>query len=182
MKNIILILLLFVSGTAFSQVIIGDAVGTATDKTSVLVEFAAGQNKGIILPYVKTIPAGSGLVEGTIILDASDPTKAKVKFYKGSSTWFDLSSGDEANISTAMDIQSSTVTENPSARAIIGSRVSDADGVLVLESQTKAMVLPMVTSTDDIPNPAPGMLVYINKTGAKRLAVFNGSKWTYWKP
>ena len=182
MKNIILILLLFVSGTAFSQVIIGDAVGTATDKTSVLVEFAAGQNKGIILPYVKVKPAGTGLVEGTIILDASDPTKAKVKYYNGSPIWVDLSSGDKADITSAMTIQSSTVIENSSARAIIGARVSDADGVLVLESQTKAMILPMVTSTDDIPNPAPGMLVYINKTGAKRLAVFNGAKWTYWKP
>ena len=182
MKNIILILLLFVSGTAFCQVIIGDAVGTATDKTSVLVEFAAGQNKGIILPYVKVKPAGTGLVEGTIILDASDPTKAKVKYYNGSPIWVDLSSGDKADITSAMTIQSSTVIENSSARAIIGARVSDADGVLVLESQTKAMILPMVTSTDDIPNPAPGMLVYINKTGAKRLALFNGAKWTYWKP
>ena len=81
-----------------------------------------------------------------------------------------------------MSIQSSTITEDASARAIIGSNVSAADGVLILESETKAMVLPMVESTDDVPDPAPGMLVYINKTGAKRLAVFNGAYWTYWKP
>lgn len=182
MKNIVLILLLLVSGTAFSQVIIGDAVGTATNKTSVLLDFATGQNKGIILPYVKAKPTGAGLVEGTIILDATDPTKAKVKYYNGSPTWVDLSNGNEANITSTMSIQSSTITEDANAKAIIGSNFSVADGVLVLESETKAMVLPMVASTDDVPNPAPGMLVYINKTGAKRLAVFNGANWTYWKP
>jgi hypothetical protein len=53
---------------------------------------------------------------------------------------------------------------------------------LVLESPNKAMVLPMVLDTNNIPDPAPGMMVYVNKTGAKRLAVFNGNKWTYWKP
>ena len=182
MKNIVSILVMLVSGTAFSQVIIGDAIGTASNKTSVLVEFAAGQNKGIILPYVKVKPAGAGLVEGTIVLDASDPTKAKVKYYNGSPTWVDLSSGNEANVTSALTIQASAITEDASSRAIIGAKTSDADGVLILESQTKAMVLPMVASTDDIPRPAPGMMVYINKAGAKRLAVFNREGWTYWKP
>ena len=64
-KHIFLILALAVSSTAFSQVIIGDDVGTvpAGQKTSVLLEFALGQNKGIILPYVRTLPTGTGLVE-----------------------------------------------------------------------------------------------------------------------
>lgn len=182
MKNIASVLLLLVSGSVFSQVIIGGAVGTATDKTSVLLDFAAGQNKGIILPYVTAKPAGANLSEGTIVLDASDSTKAKVQYYNGLPDWVDLSSGNEANITSHMSIQPSAITDDASAKAIIGANVSSADGVLVLESQTKAMILPMVASTDDIPDPAPGMLVYINKTGAKRLAVFNGDFWTYWKP
>lgn len=181
MKNIVSIFLIIISNTVFSQVIIGNNVGTAVDKTSVLLDFAAGENKGIILPYVKVTPAGAGLVEGTIVLDASDPTKAKVKYYNGSPTWVDLSSGNEANITTAMTIQSGALTEDVAAKAIIGSNRSSADGVLVLESQTKALILPMVASTDDVPKPAPGMMVYINKAGAKRLAVFNGVGWTYWK-
>ena len=44
------------------------------------------------------------------------------------------------------------------------------------------MVLPIVNSIDNIVNPSPGMMVYVNKAGAKRLAVFNGSKWSFWKP
>jgi len=184
MKNIFSIIAILFSYVAFSQVIVGDNIGTSTDKTSVLLEFASGQNKGIILPYVRTIPSGAGLVEGTLILDATDPTKAKVKLYKGNPNWTDLSGGGEADISTIMSSQPSApnVTEDTTSKAIIGDTSTTADGVLVLESTNKAMVLPMVNSTDDIVNPAPGMLVYINKTGAKRLAVFNGEGWTYWKP
>ncbi|WP_374442571.1 hypothetical protein [Epilithonimonas sp.] len=162
----------------FSQVIIGDNTGTATNKTSVLLEFA-NQNKGIILPYNRILPSGSGLAEGTILLDANDPTNAKVKYYNG--TWQDLSSGNGANVSSYLLLQPSSVVEDTTRGAIIGSKTSSANGVLILESLNKAMVLPMVENTDNIADPAPGMMVYINKTGAKRLAVFNGSKWTFWK-
>jgi hypothetical protein len=167
-------------------------VGTAAanKKSAVLLEFALGQNKGIILPYVRTMPSGVNLTEGTILVDATDATKAKVKYYNGS--WQDLSSGNEANLNqfsvsggatqNVMTAQPSTVTEVADSKAVIGANSSAAKGVLVLESTTKAMVLPIVAKTDDVPDPAPGMMVYVNKTGAKRLAVFNGAKWTYWAP
>lgn len=74
------------------------------------------------------------------------------------------------------------VIEEPNSKAIIGANSTDADGVLVLESTTKAMVLPSVADTNNVLDPAPGMMVYINKAGAKRLAVYNGNSWTYWKP
>lgn len=169
---------LFFTQFLFSQVIIGGTAGTASNKTSVLLEFE-GQNKGIILPYTRSLP--SSPAEGTILLDASTSSEARVKFYNGS--WVDLS-GQDANITDALLIQpsASQVTEDNNTKSIIGSNSSPADGVLILESQTKAMVLPTVQNTDDIVNPSPGMLVYINKTGAKRLAVFNGSKWSYWMP
>ncbi|KFE99829.1 hypothetical protein IX39_03995 [Chryseobacterium formosense] len=190
MKKIISTICMISSVYYSSQVIIGDAVGTAptAQKTSVLLEFAAGQNKGLILPYVRTIPTGAALVEGTILLDATDSTKAKVKYYNGvtsggASGWIDLSQGHEANITTQMTLQptSATVTEDTGAKVIIGADTSSADGVLVLESNTKALLLPIVNDTNNIPDPAPGMMVFINKTGAKRLAVYNGAGWTYWK-
>ncbi|WP_312765644.1 hypothetical protein [Epilithonimonas sp.] len=192
MKNLFLTISLTFYNFSFSQVIIGNTTGTvpAGQKTSVLLEFAAGQNKGIILPYVRTVPSGSGLVEGTLILDATDATKAKIKYYNGVTStespdgWIDLSNGNTADISAAINIQptSAVVAEEPSAKVIIGADTTSAEGVLVLESDTKAMVLPMVNNTDDVPDPAPGMLVYINKSGAKRLALFNGEGWTFWKP
>ncbi len=192
MKNLLTIVIFLIFNLAFSQVIVGNNVGTVPtgQKSSVLLEFAAGQNKGMILPYLRTLPSGEGLVEGTIILDASNPTNSKIKYYNGQITlqsadgWVDLSSGKSADISNYMTIQPSLafITEDPSGKVIIGANDTLADGVLVLESDSKAMVLPMVENTDEVPDPAPGMMLYINKAGAKRLAVFNGEGWTYWKP
>ncbi len=191
MKQLFSIISIALYNTAYSQVIIGNTTGTvpAAQKTSVLLEFAAGQNKGIILPYLRTLPSGSGLVEGTIIVDARDANNAKVKYYNGiiglqsSDGWFDLSNGNTADISSAMATQPAiaTVTEDAMAKVIIGANSSVVDGIMVLESDTKAMVLPMVNSTDDVMDPAPGMMVYINKEGAKRLAIYNGAAWTFWK-
>ena len=171
-------IVLFCSQLFFSQVIIGGTAGSSANKTSVLLEFE-GQNKGIILPYTRELP--SSPAEGTLLLDSSSPTAARVKYYNGS--WIDLS-GQDADVTSALAVQptSSQVTEDDNAKTIIGAASSQADGVLVLESQTKAMLLPSVESTDDIASPSPGMIVYINKAGAKRLAVFNGSKWSYWMP
>lgn len=179
MKKIIVSLpVILFNQLLFSQVIIGGTTGTASNKTSVLLEFE-GQNKGIILPYTRTLP--SSPTEGTLILDASTSSAARVKLYNG--TWVDLS-GQDADITSSLLIQptSSQTAEDSNAKSIIGNSSSQADGVLILESQTKAMVLPTIENTDDIINPSPGMLVYIKKTGAKRLAVFNGNKWAYWMP
>ncbi|KEY18700.1 hypothetical protein [Kaistella antarctica] len=185
MKNIITIILLGMITGIKAQVIIGDALGTTTDKTSVLLDFAAGQNKGLILPYVRELPTSNALTEGAIILDATRPTSARVKFYNGSS-WVDLS-GQDANLVNPIDhlaVQPSILAapESLIAKAIIGAKSSVADGVLVLESDTKAMILPIVSDVQKIPKPSPGMMVYVNKTGKKRLAVFNGAKWSFWKP
>lgn len=186
MKKLISIISIITSCNIFSQVIIGDKIGTVSDKTSVLLEFANNGNEGLILPYVISKP--STPTEGTILLDATTPAKARVKYYNGvidttksPEGWQDLS-GQDADVSLALNDQPTTITEVTGSKAIIGSSSSSADGVLVLESDTKAMVLPVVATTDNIPSPSPGMIVFINKSGAKRLAVFNGSKWSYWKP
>ena len=78
MKKNIMTIFTVISVGAYSQVIIGDNVGTASDKTSVLLEFANTNNKGIILTYVRTLP--SAPTEGTIVLDSSIPTAARVKY------------------------------------------------------------------------------------------------------
>lgn len=162
-----------------AQVTIGDAIGTAYDKTSVLLDFSANQNKGILLPYLRTLPQNPS--EGTLVLDASDPLQARVKYFNGS--WIDLSSQD-ADITNHLSEQPTNLetTELPEAKTIIGATSTAADGVLVLESTTKSMILPIVDDVQNIINPSPRMIVYINKSGAKRLAVYNGNKWSFWKP
>jgi hypothetical protein len=201
MKKIIIASLTLVSSMAFSQVIISGKTGTATNKTAVLLEFQDKTedgtntkiNKGIVLPYVRTMQAATDLTPGTILVDASTATKAKVKYYAPGNAnadtttgWVDLSSGNEADISAALAKQplstgANAVIENANSKAIIGATTTPAKGVLVLESTTKSMLLPQVASTDDVKDPAPGMMVYLNGTN-KRLAVFNGAKWTFWAP
>lgn len=185
MKKSLITILFACASTMSAQVIIGDAVGTATTKTSVLLEFAANQNKGIIIPYVRIIPQSPA--EGTILLDVSTPTAARMKLYNanmayGTSGWLDLS-GKGADITDAMTVQPnfSSAPEISSTKTIIGNVTSPANGVLVLESTTKAMVLPIVSDVQDILSPSPGMMVYVNKPGSKRLAVYNGAVWSFWR-
>lgn len=189
LTKITLIAAAFLSGGASAQVIIGDAVGTAPagQKTSVLLEFANTNNKGIILPYVRTKAATP--TEGSIILDASNPAAARVKYYNGVTTqnpdgWVDLS-GQDGNLGTLLNSQptEAQVPETAAAKSIIGAATTAVnDGVLVLESTTKAMVLPQVDDVNNIPSPSPGMMVFVRKEGSERLAVFNGSKWSFWRP
>ena len=107
MKNIATAIFLGCIALTNAQVIIGDAVGTVPltplsvpgvpNKTSVLLEFAAGQNKGIIVPYLTVpLPLASAANRGTILLDASDATKARLK-YSNETGWVDLS-GQDANL------------------------------------------------------------------------------------
>lgn len=174
MKKIITLSAIFLYKMFFAQVIFGDAIGTAANKTSVLLEFANTNNKGIILPYVKSLP--NAATPGTLLLDASNSSKARIKYYNGA--WQDLS-GKDGNMGTVLTQQTNDI-EKTNAKVIIGSNTSSADGVLVLESVTKAMIIPIVSDVNNIPSPSPGMMVYINKIGAKRLAFFNGSVWSFW--
>lgn len=182
MKKILLTVMFSGFGLLHAQVIIGGTTGTTSNKTSVLLEFAQGQNKGIILPYVRTVPQSP--TPGTLLLDASAPDNARVKYYKGgtSPAYVDLS-GQGANVTSVLTTQPEGVAELPTSRTIITDRSGTVpEGVLVLDSASRAMVLPTVADVQDIPRPSPGMMVYVNKSGAKRLAVFNGSKWSFWQP
>lgn len=210
MKNMnrfyVIFIMLMLPIISFAQVIIGDDKGTAPAdrKKSVLLEFANTNNKGIILPYVTTkvlnndsllVDNNAVFIEGSLILDVTDPSEARVKYYAGKTNdgedigWFDLS-GQSADISEIVasqrPMQQSNVKDSieEPGYAIIGDNNSSVKnaGVLILESETKAMVLPHVDDVNKIINPSPGMLVYVNKNGAKRLAVFNGRRWSFWKP
>ena len=176
MKNILIALIfIFCKNNISAQVIFGDAVGTAANKTSVLMEFPNTGNRGLILPYVTNKTAIT--TPGSIILDASTPTAAKVKYYNGT-TWVDLSV-QPTDVSSYLTIQP-LARENANAKVVIGSETSTSDGILVLESATKAMVLPMTTSYQNIVNPAPGTMVLLTDATIKILAVFNGTQWSFW--
>lgn len=167
-RNISIIAALIVFNSFSAQVAIGKQ--TVDGKSTVLdFDNVSGNTKGLILPATSGFPTGT-LVNGTLIFDLTDN---KVKVYEND-TWKSLS--DTGN--------SSAVITNNSAESgkgvIMGEASSAADGVLVLESQDKAMILPKVATPHlSVKNPYPGMICY--DTTSKTLAIFDGSVWNYWK-
>lgn len=144
--------------------------------SSVSIEFGT-ENRGLILPYVENKAGVSE--EGTLIYDTTDH---KVKYLNGSNSWVNYSE-DDGTADTIGEADLSIQTGKSdllTAKVGIGNPTS-TDGILVLEDNNKAMILPKVASPhENIINPAPGMMVYdITK---KQLAVYNGKVWTFWKP
>ncbi|WP_210150871.1 hypothetical protein [Chryseobacterium scophthalmum] len=159
-----------------AQVAIGKG---SVSNSSVSLEFAENENRGMILPWVTSTGAVAGVADGSFVYDLSDH-KVKVKYSGG---WKDLSVDTNGATGTAEIQIQNDATENTNAKVSIGrpTSVPEANGILVLEDQTKAMILPKVASPHlNIINPAPGMMVY--DTTAKQLAVFNGTVWSFWKP
>lgn len=189
MNKLVIIVSVLISVPAFSQVRIGSSnTVNSVSNTSVLLEFGVDGDKGIILPYVETVPSGANNAKGgTIIFDVSANTEYKVKVKNENSGWKDLSlvSGFSTTVESLVKVpQALPLADQTNGKAIIGDPNSTTDGVLVLDSPEKAMVLPIVTSHTAIKNPSPGMMAFLQGTTAAnhRLIVFNGQKWTFWKP
>lgn len=153
----------------FCQVALGKA---SVSNSSVSLEFADTEPKGLILPWVTSTTDVTGAVNGTLVFDTSDK-KAKVKLVSG---WKDLSLETNGAVNTSLQ---DPITENSKAKVTVGTP-SSTPGILVLEDSSKAMILPKVVNPHlNIINPSPGMMVY--DTVSKLLCFFNGSVWTFWK-
>lgn len=164
---IILIIALGIANTTNAQT----GIETKITSPSAVLEFASGTTKGIILPAVQTLPASPA--NGTFLFDASTAEK-KIKMFENGG-WVSLSStGNTANL-----VPYSGLTDN-NKKTIIGALNSNADGVLVLESTNKALVLPKISNPHStVKSPYPGMMCY--DTNRNALAVFDGNAWNYWK-
>ncbi|NBL63581.1 hypothetical protein GV828_00015 [Flavobacterium sp. NST-5] len=140
-----------------------------TTSVSALLNFKTGTTNGLILPAVQALPTTPA--NGTFLFDRND---SKVKM-RQNGVWVDLSA--TGNSSTLVGY-SGTVENNK--KTVIGATESTADGVLVLESTNKALVLPHVANPHlTVKSPYPGMMCY--DTNRKALAVFDGNVWNYWK-
>lgn len=171
-KYIIIGLVLFGSYATKAQVAIGKE---NTNGNSTLLDFYDNSDnfRGIILPAVGSQPESfTSANNGTFLFDKSDK---KIKVYENN-TWKNLSEiGDDSNIFV------NTHTESTYDQGvIIGSETSSAKGVLVLESTSKAMILPKISNPHStVKSPYPGMICYDNVS--KTLAVFDGKVWNFWK-
>ncbi|MDO5509889.1 MAG: hypothetical protein Q4F57_04275 [Weeksellaceae bacterium] len=174
MKNLIYISIFLFSAHCVAQVAIGK---NAVTNSSVSLEFAEGP-KGLLLPYVET-PTGV-TEQGTLYVDA---TNGRVKLRLADGT-FDYSSRDpqDATHDGTLDLTPQQVPGLQAAedgKSIIGAEDSAVNGILILESDQQAMILPKLSNPEiNIDSPSAGMIVY--DAVRKILCVYNGTEWSYW--
>lgn len=151
------------------------AIGKKTvENNNVILDFKLNDNRGIILPWVTNENAVATPVGGTMIFDSNDK---KIKYYKAGTIprWEDLSIN-----SGAVDTSIQNGLQETNKKTVMGAKTSTAEGVLVLESNDKAMVLPKSTSPHlNVSNPVSGTMVF--DTESKMLCIFNGTEWSFWK-
>lgn len=167
---------IFMTSILFSFALNGQvAIGKVSlNGTSTILDFndTSNNSKGLILPQVNGTPTLTAANNGTFLLDKMDK---KIKMYENG-VWVELSASGNTS-----QIQANNTTESIKDQGvIIGNMPSNAKGVLVLESQNKALLLPkIVTPHTTVKSPYPGMMCYDVET--KSLAVFDGSNWNYWR-
>lgn len=167
MKKTIILISLIAFATAYSQVAIRK---TILESASSSLEFG-NENRGMMLPWVTNASSLQNTVNGTLVFDLSDK---KVKSFQNN-IWVDLSINTTGIADSSLQ---DDLNDNSSAKTSIGTPTATA-GILVLEDNNKAMILPKVASPHlNIISPDAGMMVY--DTVKKQLVVFNGSVWTFW--
>lgn len=177
MKKILTLGFFIICTLHYSQVAIGKA--SVSNTSSVSLEFGDTAAKGLLLPWVTNTASVSGAVPGTIVFDLSEK---KVKYFAfddvtDTNVWIDLSVDGTG---VADDSAQNALIESPSAKTSIGVPKTPAvPGILVLEDDNKAMILPLVDKYSSIVNPSPGMMVF--DTSNNMLCVFNGTVWSFWK-
>ncbi|WP_313385057.1 hypothetical protein [Chishuiella sp.] len=148
-----------------------------SEGSSTIFDFNNTNNtNGIILPAVTTTPNNLDAVNngGTFIFDQTD---SKVKMFENGS-WVDLS--DSGDNSTITKLNLNNTSNEVGNGVVIGANSSNAKGVLVLESDDKAMILPYIAEPEkNVKSPYPGMICYDTKSNT--IALFDGKVWNYWK-
>ena len=167
MKNIIAAI--FISNLFGAQV----AIEKTTVEGSGILDFPLGTTKGIILPYVVNSVNISPVTKGTIVYDQ---TTKNAQYYDGA--WKTLNVISAAT--TAPTTQPGNDISNTKVGVIIGKQTTSAEGVLVLESNNKALILPKVEGpVANIKSPVAGTMVY--DPTKKIMAIYNGKDWSFWK-
>lgn len=181
MKKIMLMSGILITCIVSAQV----AIGKESVENKGILEFGSDNNKGIILPIAE-ISQTLSYTDGSMLMDKND---LKVKVFQDNA-WLELSEqgsiavqydDDDNALSTAAVINESEETgEGVVIMGEEGSSVNTATGVLVLEANDKALILPKVASPHrSVKSPVAGTLCY--DTDSDSLAVFDGKVWNYWK-
>lgn len=176
-KILLTTLILSLSFAAKAQIAIGKTLPITMTNSSVLLEFGT-EKKGIIVPQVASAP---GAADGTFIFNSTDKALEvrEGRNDNGNGGWTNLTTNEIADGVAHTFLNSGT---DAGSGAIIGATatVGSKPGALVLESTTKALVLPKVANPHtEIKGAIAGTMVY--DTVADMLAVYDGARWSYWK-
>ena len=167
MKNIFLRIALMSMGFSQAQVVISEVANAVPTNSSVLLEFG-NLPKGIILPSASE---ATDAVGGTFLVN----TTAKAVQYFDGTNWINLT---YPNMLVGNSFVGSSTTDVGEG-VVIGATSSSKPGVLVLESTTKALVLPKVANPhQNVLSPIAGTIVYDTTTDS--LAVYDGKEWSFW--
>lgn len=167
MKKTIIISAVILAG--FTSLAAQVGMGKTSVDGDAILDFPLS-NTGIILPMAEALPTGNAASNGTFLLDRTD---FRVKM-RENDLWVSLS--DPGSLTGTMP----NASAETGGGVIIGAASSQAQGVLVLESTSKALVLPKVNNpVTNMKSPASGTMCY--DTVSKAIAVFDGSKWNFWK-
>jgi len=181
MKKTIIFCTLLISTITFSQV----AIGKEAQHPKGLLDFGNDSNKGIILPIAEISPR-IVYENGTLLVDKEDK---KIKVYQNQK-WLDLtdvgsfiverdSNGNALTTAVALN-PSEEIEDNEGVTIGIPLNTIKTEGVLVLESTDKALILPKVANPHtSIKSPVAGTICY--DTVSNSMAIFDGKVWSYWK-
>lgn len=157
MKNIVGLVLVVATGVLVrAQVVIGDNAGAAVPNSKAILSFTSDK-MGIILPIINS--AGENAAAGNIVKVPGalfvSRTDRQVKVYE--SATIENPNGLLA-LTPSLPTSVPMPTENPAAEptistgAIIGAKVPNQNGILVLESDTKTLVLPKIGDAQQPPH------------------------------
>ncbi|WDF46038.1 hypothetical protein PQ459_14150 [Chryseobacterium sp. KACC 21268] len=141
-----------------------------------MIEFS-NENKGIIIPQIATPNASSG---GTFVYNSSERS---VEVWEGRTNndaggWVSLTKNGTPGVNHTFTNLGSDVNTNTGA--VIGAANSSKIGILVLESTTRALVLPNVANPQlNMRGTIAGTLVYDSISNT--FAIYDGVNWSYWK-
>ena len=155
-----------------SSISVYGQIGIETESVegSGLMDFPTGTTKGIILPQVTDNTVMTDVSAGTFVFDGAT---SKTKYYNGT-IWIEMS-GENGQSPTLI----SGLEKNLTKGVIIGAPDSSVNGVLIFESQDKALILPKVSDpTNTVKSPVAGMICYDPIT--KLVCLYNGTNWSYW--
>lgn len=169
------IITILVAASVQSQIYIGNENENVAGESTLLSfdDNPASNTKGIILPAVTSLPADPA--NGTFVFDTTNDENTIKMYEKG--VWVELS---EPGLGDAATLIVNNSNDEGEGTVIGDENSSPYEGVLVLESPDRAMILPKIANPElRVKSPYPGMMCY--DTISKSLAVFDGTHWYFWR-